>query len=118
MSHPRVPVPPRRRGHHQTARPDAHAAMRAIQRGTLVERYRALLAVTATRGFRTRSGEVLHALTDYEAAAALGVERTSINAARGALVREGLVRSAGKRRCRYRPSRHRVHAWALCRDTP
>lgn len=56
-----------------------------------------------------------HGLTDYEAANALGCERTTINAARGTIrrVHPGLVVSLGKRFCRFFPSNQQVNSWGI-----
>ncbi|GAB5535268.1 MAG: hypothetical protein Rubg2KO_15170 [Rubricoccaceae bacterium] len=50
-------------------------------------------------------------LTDYELAALLDVERSSINAARNQLVKDGLVTATTKRFCRHKPSNVQVNTW-------
>lgn len=65
-------------------------------------------------------------LTDFELAACLSDEigedvlRTTVIPARNALVKEGLVEKARKRRCRFRPSGQDVWGWRLSRagDAP
>lgn len=93
------------------AKREARAAVRAIQAGTLGARLLALYARAHRGEHADRQGRRWSALTDYEAAAELGVERTSINAARATLVRDGLVTKSRKRKCRYKPSSFDVWAW-------
>lgn len=92
---------------------DARRVSRELQASPLRERLLDLYRRAAARKIRDRDGRTWPGLTDYEAAAMLGVERTSINAARNALVKDGLVREHRKRPCRHKPSRQQVWAWAL-----
>ncbi len=102
-----------------TAKADALRVAGQIQGSPLVDRLLALYRRAASREIRDNDGRRLPGLTDYEAAAMLGVERTSVNAARNQLVDAGRVGKLDKRFCRYRPSNQRVWAWALtsvCED--
>lgn len=49
------------------------------------KRYYDLLRKVWTKGYQTKTGDVIHTLTDREAAAFLGVERTTINGRRNEL---------------------------------
>ena len=95
------------------AKGDALAVRGQIQASPLPERLAALYRRAASREIADKEGRRLPGLTDYEAAAMLGVERTTVNAARNALVDEGRVGKLLKRRCRYRPSNQDVWSWAL-----
>ena len=102
-----------------TAKADALRVKGEIQAAPLVDRLAALYRRAASRELPDSQSRRLPGLTDYEAAAYLGVERTSINAARNQLVDQGRVGKLRKRRCRYRPSSQDVWAWALtsvCED--
>jgi len=107
------------RPEHPSAKADALRVSGQIQESPLVDRLLALYRRAASREHVDKQGRRLPGMTDYEAAAILGVERTTINAARNQLVDAGRVGKLDKRFCRYRPSNQRVWAWALtsvCED--
>ena len=107
-------IGPRLRGqHHEHARREAHATMRAVQAGTLVERLHALYRQAAAGQLADKDGRRWIGLTDEEAAAYLGTRRSSINAARAPLLKSGQVGKYRRRFCRKTPSRQQVWAWAL-----
>ena len=95
------------------AKAEAVATVRKIQAGTLVDRLRELYERAARLDLADRNGRRWVGLTDYEAAAYLGCERSSVNAARAQLVRDGLVGRYRRRLCRHKPSGQQVVAWAL-----
>lgn len=97
----------------QSAKPDALRARRAIASGPLKDRLLALYRLAAAGAYRDSAGRTWPDLTDYEAAAGLEVERTSVNAARNELVKAGLVVKCRRRRCRYKPSGQDVWGWRL-----
>lgn len=98
------------------AKRDALAAFRAIGESAMPRRLLRLLARAARGEIRDKRGRRWTGLTDYEAAAILNCERTTVNAARSPLMRAGLVTSEGKRTCRHRPSRFAVNAWTATRE--
>lgn len=100
------------------AKADALAARTTIAHGPLRDRLLALYRLAAAGTYEDRAGRRWPDLTDYEAAAGLGVERTSINAARNELVDRGLVEKARRRPCRYKPSGQDVWGWQLVRRSP
>jgi len=107
------------RPEHPSAKADALAVAGEIQASPLVDRLLALYRRAASREHVDKQGRRLPGMTDYEAAAILGVERTSVNAARNQLVDEGRVGKLRRRPCRYRPTGRDVWAWALtsvCED--
>ena len=98
---------------HGHAKREALQAFRAIKAGTLAARLLELYARAGRGELLDRAGRAWPGLTDYEAAAMLGAERTSINAARNPLLRAGLVDRGASRKCRHKPSRFDVVAWTI-----
>ena len=92
---------------------DALRVHRQIQASPLRERLLQLYRRAARGELVDSQGRAWKGLTDYEAAGMLKAERTSINAARNALVADGHVHQLRKRLCRYRPSQQQVWAWSL-----
>ena len=96
-----------------SAKTDARRTYRAIRAGSLPGRLLTLYRQAAAGQLADKDGRRWPGLTDYEAAAYLGCERSSVNAARAGLVKRGHVGKVRRRRCRYRPSNQDVWAWGL-----
>lgn len=86
---------------------------RELQAGVLTENLLNLYEQAARGEIVDKQGRRWGTLTDYEAAALLGCERSSVCSCRNRLVSLGAVREHYQRYCRWRPSRNRVSAWGL-----
>lgn len=97
-------------------KPLAIETMRSIQAGTVTASLLALYRRAAAGNLTDQQGRTWPGLTDLEAAAALNVRRTTINASRHALRKAGhRVVSFRRRICRHDP-RGKVNAWGLLTD--
>ncbi len=97
----------------QSAKADALRTHRAIRSGTVVGRLLDHFRLAAAGQLADQSGRCWPDLTDYEAAAWLGVGRSTINSARKELVDRGLVVKCRRRPCRFKPSGQDVWGWRL-----
>jgi hypothetical protein len=119
------PVPVERYDGTEPVHPETAARMLDALTG-LRKRYYELLRRITIHGYRTQSGVVIHSLTDREAAAALGCERTTICGRRNELMggsggeafeAHPVVKRAGDRRsCHVRPGGPDVYAYDVRLD--
>jgi hypothetical protein len=119
------PVPIDRYEGTEPVHPSTARAMIQALSGTR-ERYYQLLRRVTIQGYRTKEGTLIHSLTDREAAAFLGCERTTICGRRNELMggsggdafeAHPVVKRAGDRRsCHIRPSGPDVYAYDVRLD--
>lgn len=95
----------------RTVKRDTYRAQ-APRLGRKQHEYHALLRHVTEHGF-TKNGHRFFNLTDMEAARWLGWERTTVNGRRNELVRMGLARQDGTRRCLV--TRNTCAVWVACK---